>query len=70
MNRKDIADKIRIEAVELEVLIKKLQTRCEHMKWLANALDSAGTQPDDKGERPFPKSKFWKLIDKVYGDKA
>jgi hypothetical protein len=39
------------------------------MKWLANAMDSAGAQPNDKGERPFPKNKFWKLIDKVYADK-
>ena len=68
MNRKELADKIRTEAVELEVLIKKLQARSEHLKWLANAVDSVGTR-DDKGERPFPKNKFWKLVDKVYADK-
>ncbi|MGD1088767.1 MAG: hypothetical protein ABR955_08600 [Verrucomicrobiota bacterium] len=70
MNRKEIANKIRLEADELAALIKKLQFRCEHLKWLANALDSDGAQLDDKGERPFPKNKFWKLIDKVYADKA
>jgi hypothetical protein len=37
------------------------------MKWLANALDSV--QPDAKGERPFPKSKFWESVDKVFGNK-
>jgi hypothetical protein len=67
MNRREIADSIRTEAAELEALIKKLQARCEHMKWLANALDSV--QLVEKGERPFPKSKFWDLIDKVFGNK-
>jgi hypothetical protein len=70
MNRKEIANKIRTEADELEILIKKIQTRRDHLKSLANELDPVGTQPDDKGERPFPKNKFWKLVDKVYADKA
>jgi hypothetical protein len=70
MNSHEIANRIRTEADELEVLIKKLKIRCEHLKWLANELDSGGAQGDDKGERPFPKNKFWKLIDKVYADKA
>jgi hypothetical protein len=70
MNSNEIANRIRTEAGELEVLIKKLKIRSEHLKWLANELDSGGTQADDKSERPFPKNKFWKLVDKVYADKA
>ena len=70
MNRKEIAERVRIEANELEALIKKLKYRWEHLKWLADTLESDGKAPDAQNQKPVPESKFRKLIDKVYGEKA
>jgi len=70
MNRKEIAERVRIEADELGVLIKKLQFRHEHLKWLAESLESDGKPPAAQNQKPVPESKFRKLIDKVYGEKA
>jgi hypothetical protein len=70
MNRKEIVERVRTEANELEALIKKLQFRCEHLKWLADALESDGAPPAAPNQKPVPESKFRKLIDKIYGEKA
>jgi hypothetical protein len=70
MNKKEIAERVRIEANELEALIKKLKYRSEHLKWLADTLESDGKPPDAQNQKPVPESKFRKLIDKVYGEKA
>jgi hypothetical protein len=72
MNAKEIAKNVRTEATELEALVKKLQFRCEHLKWLAEVLET-GANPKAKPQGPtppVPESKFRKLIDKVYGEKA
>jgi hypothetical protein len=72
MNAKEIAQRVRIEATELEALIKKLQFRLEHLKWLAESLEIAA-DPKAGRQQPAPPgsgSKFRKLIDKVYGEKA
>lgn len=72
MNAKEIAQRVRIEATELEALIKKLQFRLEHLKWLAESLEIAA-DPKAGRQQPTPpgsESKFRKLIDKVYGEKA
>jgi hypothetical protein len=72
MNAKEIAQRVRVEATELEALIKKLQFRLEHLKWLAESLEIAAN-PKAGREQPTPpgsESKFRKLIDKVYGEKA
>jgi hypothetical protein len=68
MNRKEIAQRVRTEANELEALVKKLQFRCEHLKWLAASLESDGKLAAAKSQEPVPESKFRKLIDKVYGE--
>jgi hypothetical protein len=68
MNRKEIAERVRIEANELGALIKKLQFRHEHLNWLADSLEFDGKPPADQNRKPIPESKFRKLIDKVYGE--
>jgi hypothetical protein len=68
MNKKEIAERVRIEANELGTLVKKLQFRSEHLRWLADALESDGKPPAAQNEKPVPESKFRKLIDKVYGE--
>ena len=68
MNRKEIAQKVRTEVVELEALVKKLQFRCEHLKWLADTLESDGKLPAAQIQKPVSESKFRKLINKVYGE--
>lgn len=72
MKAKEIAERVRIEAHELEALIKKLQFRLEHLKWLAESLE-IDADPKAGRQQPTPlgpESKFRKLIDKVYGEKA
>jgi hypothetical protein len=71
MNAKEIAERVRIEATELEALVKKLQFRLEHLKWLAESLE-INANPKAGKQQPAPpvsESKFRKLIDKVYGEK-
>ena len=70
MNKKEIAQRVRIEANELEALVKKLQFRCEHLKWLATTLESDGKPPAAQNQKPVPEGKFRKLINKVYGETA
>jgi hypothetical protein len=70
MNKKEIVERVRIEANELEALVKKLQYRSGHLKWLADALESDGKPPDAQNQEPLPESKFRKIINKVYGEKA
>jgi hypothetical protein len=66
MNRKEIAERVRIEANELSALVKKLQYRAEHLNWLADTLESEGKPPGSK--EPVPENKLRKLINKVYGE--
>jgi hypothetical protein len=68
MNKKEIAQRVRIEANELEALIKKLQFRHEHLNWLAEALESEGKPPAAPNHKPAPDGKFRKLLNKVYGE--
>jgi hypothetical protein len=70
MNKKEIAERVRIEANELAALVKKLQYRSKHLNWLADALESDGKPPADQNQKPVPESRFRKLIDKVYGEKT
>jgi hypothetical protein len=72
MNAKEIAQRVRIEATELEALIKKLQFRHEHLKWLAESLEIAANPKAGKQQSmpPGSESKFRKLLDKFYGETA
>ena len=69
MNKQEIAATLRNEVGELEVLIKKLQARCDRMKSLVLKLEAeiAGSNP--RNQTPGPDSKFRKVIDKVFGEK-
>jgi hypothetical protein len=66
MNRKELAYTIRTDAKEIEAVIKKLQYRCDHLKWLADQLEAVGKRPEEK---EGPPSKFRKMVDKIYGEK-
>jgi len=68
MNRKEIAERVRIEANELAALVKKLQYSSEHLNWLADALESEGKPSAAPNQKPAPEGKFRKLINKVYGE--
>lgn len=68
MNKKEIVQHIRTEASDIEALVKKLQYRCERLRWLADVLEAEGKPPVDENQKPVPESKFRKLIDKVYGE--
>jgi hypothetical protein len=71
MNAKELAKNVRADVTDLEALIKKLQFRCDHLKWLAEVLETAAN-PKPKSQlpaAPVPESKIRKLIDKVYGEK-
>ena len=66
MNKAEIAATLRQEVGELEVLIKKLQTRLERSKRLVLDIEEeiAGPTP-----QPAEDSKFRKVIDQVFGEK-
>lgn len=69
MTRKEIAERVRIEANELEALVKKLQYRSEHLRWLADSLESDGKPPSVQNKGVFSEEgKFRKIINKVYGE--
>jgi hypothetical protein len=69
MSRKEIAERVRIEANELEALVKKLQFRLEHLQWLAASLEADGKPPAAQNEGLFSQEgKFRKMINKVYGE--
>jgi len=68
MNRKQLVTEIRTEAGELEAIVKKLQSRCGHLKGLADELESEGKPPAAPNQKPAPEGKFRKLINKVYGE--
>jgi hypothetical protein len=69
MNKKEIAVILRGEVGQLEVAIKKLQTRCDRLKSFVRDLEVeiAGTiaQP----QTSVLDGKFRKVIDSVFGEK-
>jgi hypothetical protein len=67
MNKKEIAATLRNEVGELEVSIKKLQSRCDRLKSLVLELEAENSGPE--AQRPVRESKFRKAIDKVFGEK-
>jgi len=68
MNKQEIAETLRNEVGELEVLIKKLQARCDRMKSLVLKLEAEIAGQDPRNQTPVPDSKFRKMIDKVFGE--
>jgi hypothetical protein len=69
MNKKEIAEILRKEVGELEVSIKKLQTRCERLKTFVLDLEAEIAGPEAQKQRPLDDSKFRKVIDRVFGEK-
>ncbi len=69
MNKQEIAETLRNEVGELEVLIKKLQARCDRLKSLVLDLEAEITGQDPRNQTPVPDSKFRKAIDRVFGEK-
>jgi hypothetical protein len=67
MNKQEIAATLRNEIGELEVSIKKLQTRCDRLKTFV--LDLEAEIADPVTQNPVPDSKFRKAIDRVFGEK-
>ncbi len=68
MNKQEIAETLRNEVGELEVLIKKLNARCDRMKSLVLKLEAEIAGQDPRSQTPVPDSKFRKMIDKVFGE--
>ncbi len=68
MNKQEIAETLRKEVGELEVLIKKLNARCDRLKTLVLDLEAEITGQDPRNQTPVPDSKFRKMIDKVFGE--
>jgi len=67
MNKAEIAEALRQEVGELEVTIKKLQSRCERLKRFVLDLEDEIAGP--KSPIPEEDSKFRKVIDSVFGEK-
>ena len=67
MNKTEIAATLRKEVGELEVVIKKLQARCERMKTFVLDLEAEITGPETP--KPATASQFRKVIDQVFGEK-
>jgi hypothetical protein len=66
MNKAEIAEALRQEVGELEVTIKKLQSRCERLKKFVLDLEDEIAGP--RAKTPEPDSKFRKMIDQVFGE--
>jgi hypothetical protein len=66
MNKTEIAATLRKEVGELEVVIKKLQARCERLKTFVLDLESEIAGPT---AQTFENSKLRKMIDQVFGEK-
>lgn len=68
MTKEKIAETLRQEVGELEVLIEKLQARCEEMKRFVLDLEAEIKGPPV--QKPvILDSKFRKVIDSVFGEK-
>jgi len=68
MNKAEIASSLRQEIGELEVSVKKVQTRVERLKQFVLDLEDEIAGPT--AQIPLPDSKFRKAIDSVFGEKS
>jgi hypothetical protein len=67
MNKAEIAETLRKEVGELEVVINKLHARCERMKQFVIDLEDEIAPPQNRP--PGADSKLRKVIDQVFGEK-
>jgi hypothetical protein len=68
MNKKEIAETLRLEVGHLELEIKKLHARCERFKQFVLDLEDDIAGPEAKNQKPEPPTKFQKVIDQVFGE--
>jgi hypothetical protein len=72
MNKTEIAEVLRQEVGELEVAIKKLQTRCDGLKQFVIDLDEEIEVAKGQQQHSSPlmeNSKFRTMVDSVFGEK-
>jgi hypothetical protein len=67
MDKSEIAASLREEIGQLEVSVKKVQSRVEQLKQFV--LDLEDELPGPARQTPQPESKFRKAIDSVFGEK-
>ena len=67
MNKTEIAASLRQEIGELEVSIKKVQSRVERLKTFVLDLEEEIAGP--QRQTTVPDSKFRQVIDQVFGEK-
>jgi hypothetical protein len=67
MNKTEIAASLRQEIGELEVSIKKVQSRVERLKTFVLDLEEEIAGP--QAQTTVPDSKFRQVIDQVFGEK-
>lgn len=68
MNKKEIAEALRNHVAELDVSIKKVQTRCDQLKAFVLDLEAEIAGPTATAA-PEKDTKFRKIIDSVFGEK-
>ena len=68
MNKKEIAEALRNHVAELDVSIKKVQTRCDQLKAFVLDLEAEIAGPTTP-TAPEKDTKFRKIIDSVFGEK-
>jgi hypothetical protein len=69
MNKTEIAAALRQEVGELEVVIKKLQKRCDKLKSFVLNLEAEIEGPSQSRPGPLDTGKFREVIDRVFGEK-
>ena len=71
MNKKEIAERLRSEIGELDVLIEKFKKRSDQMKQMVITLEEelASVEKLKEIKVPAEGSKFRKIIDSVFGEK-
>jgi len=73
MNKQDIAQVLRQEVGQIEVAIKKLQARCDGLKKFVISLEEEIEAANGQKQNPnvlMENSKFRKVVDSVFGEKA
>jgi hypothetical protein len=73
VNKTDIAEVLRQEVGQLEVAIKNLQARCDGLKKFVISLEEEIEAANGQKQNPnvlMENSKFRKVVDSVFGEKA
>jgi hypothetical protein len=68
MNKKEIAEALRLEVGHLELEIKQIRGRCDRLKKFVLDLEAEIAGPE--AQKPVADSQFRKVIDSVFGEKS